>query len=217
VRATISAPETRLSAQQTSHDLLREVLRGVLLAAIEPRPCHDDGIDSVQWRACAVVHQLLSEHPIDRRGRCRSCRRRGDVVGRRRRRCQVHIAAHFYLHQPDDAFLLSHLLGELELAETPPSGAVAAPHRCSTGDTDVLPAVEPCPGDSHSAPSQSPAIPFAGSLPGGFPRARWPDLDHGGAGERPERPRSRRGPADDQGPPAQRSSMLLTGSATCPA
>lgn len=165
--ATGPVSRQRLSVQQTSHALLREVLRGVLLAVIESRQRPDEGIDPDQWRACAVVHQLLSDHPIDRRGRCRSCRRRGDVLGRRRRRCQVHIAAHFYLHQPDDAFLLSHLVGELELADPPPLAVRAAPEPCSASD--------------------------------------------------PERPRSRRGPADDQGPTARGGSMLLTGSATCPA
>ncbi len=215
--ATVSAPRPSRSVQQTSHELLRAELRRVLLASIESGPCSGDGIGSFQWRACAVLYQLLSDHPLDRRGRCRSCRRRGEVLGLCRRRCRMHVAAHFYLHQPDDAFLLSHLVDELEMADPPPLAVRAAPEPCSASDTTVLLAVEPRPGDSHSAPAQAPAFLSAGSLPGGFPRAGWPDLDHDGTGRRPERPRSRRDPADEQGPPAQGSSMLLTASATCPA
>ena len=78
--ATGSAPVVSVSAQQTSHELLREVLRGFVLAAIESGPCSGgETTGSVQWRACAVLYQLLSNHPLDRRGRCRSCRRPGEL------------------------------------------------------------------------------------------------------------------------------------------
>ena len=94
------------SEHQISRDLLREALRDALLAAVESG--RGGGIGAVPCRASAALYALLGHHPIDRRGRCRSCRTRGTVVGRRRRVCQVLVAARFYLHQPE-LVLLWHL------------------------------------------------------------------------------------------------------------
>ncbi len=96
------------SVHQISYDLLREALRGDLLVAID-----SDGLGSAQGRASAALYTLLNDHPIDRRGRCRCCRRRGAVFGRSRRNCRVYLVARFYLHQPDDV-LLWRLAGELD-------------------------------------------------------------------------------------------------------
>lgn len=149
------------SVHQTSNKLLREALHEVLRAAVQAGPGAANGIGSVPCRAVAALYLVLLNHPIDRRGRCRSCRRPGAVFGRRRRRCRVHGAAHLYLRESGE-FLLSHLARELGMT-TPQTPAV------------------------------SPPLP-----PRGFPRAGRPAPDHGGAGERPERPRSRRDPPDDQ-------------------
>lgn len=100
------------SVCQTSDRLMCEALRRVLREAV------DSGVCPASYRACAALYSLLLNHPVDRRGRCRSCRRLGAVLGRRRRRCLVRITAGYWLHQPD-AILLSHLAGELGLAGPP--------------------------------------------------------------------------------------------------
>lgn len=103
-------------------DPLREVLRGVLVAAVEPGPGTAGGMDSIQSRACAALYALLMAHPVDRRGRCRSCRRPGVVVLRLgRRRCRVHGQARFWLLQQPAEFLSSRLASELGLTPLPPA------------------------------------------------------------------------------------------------
>ncbi|MGH3916020.1 MAG: hypothetical protein ACRDTC_21820 [Pseudonocardiaceae bacterium] len=69
---------------------------------------------SVSWRACAALYSLVEEHPVDRRGRCRSCRGPGALLGWGRRRCQVRVWACFWLHQPDETLLLGLLARELD-------------------------------------------------------------------------------------------------------
>lgn len=103
------------SVHEISYDLLLKDLRGMLRAAVESGRRARDGVGSIQCRACAVLYALLMDHPVDRRGRCRSCRRPGVVFRWRRRRCRVHREACFYLRNSDD-FLLAHLTGELELS-----------------------------------------------------------------------------------------------------
>lgn len=100
-----------LSVCQASHGRLCDELREWLSSAMEPSA--RDGSEPTQWRAGAVVYSLLRDHAIDRKGRCRLCRRPSAIFGRRRRRCQVHIAANFYLRQPEQ-FVRSHLSGELD-------------------------------------------------------------------------------------------------------
>lgn len=106
---------------QTSHGLLRETLRGALLDAVEYR--RGGGIGSVSRRANAALYALLSAHPVDRRGRCRSCRRSSFSFGRRRRVCRMLVAARFYLHQPDDV-LVAHLASEQDDPTLALNGAV---------------------------------------------------------------------------------------------
>lgn len=111
------------SAHQTSYQLLCQMLRGALRDTVRSTRDGSGGISSVGCRAVAVLYGLLLDHPVDRRGRCRSCRRPGEVLGLRRRRCRVHRKTHFYLHHPDDAFLLGHLAREVGLpapAASPP-------------------------------------------------------------------------------------------------
>lgn len=101
------------------HDPLREVLRGALVAAVEPGPGTMGGIDSIQSRACAALYALLTAHPVDRRGRCRACRRPGMGLGRRR--CRVHGQARFWLLQQPAEFLSARLASELGLTPLPPA------------------------------------------------------------------------------------------------
>lgn len=92
-------------------------LRGVLRTVVESEPGAADVIEkigSIRWRAAAVLYLLLRDHPIDRWGRCRSCRRSGAIIGLRRRRCRIHITVSYWLlRQPNEALLLSHIADEL--------------------------------------------------------------------------------------------------------
>ena len=103
-----------LSAHQTSHDHLRGMLRGAVRAAAESEP--NGAVGSMECRASAALDALLAAHPVDRVGRCRSCRRPGALLGCRRRRCLIYLTVRYWLRQPDEV-LRSHLAGE------PPLGA----------------------------------------------------------------------------------------------
>lgn len=95
---------------QTSHDLMCQLLRKVLVDGVQAGRGAVSGIGSVPFGACATVYGLLLDHSIDRRGRCRSCRRPGAVFGSRWRRCRVHVKANMCLHQLDEALLLLSLI-----------------------------------------------------------------------------------------------------------
>lgn len=197
-----------LSVHQTSHDLLREVLRGELLAVVESEAGGGDASGSLHYRASAALYALLGAHPLDRHGRCRSCRRAGVVAGRWRRVCRVYLAARFYLRQPDDV-LLCHLGAELGQPDAaPPSAADPEP-------TEVLPRVGADPLDMRTGHPPAPAVSPPG-LPGGSSRARPPAAHHGGAGEPiPRRPRSRRAPSDDQTPAGSDMSIAMARAEAC--
>jgi hypothetical protein len=101
-----------------------DALCGVLRRAVYAGPDAVDGIGSIQCQATAVLYLLLCDHPLDRRGRCKSCRRSGAIVGLRRRRCRIHrTGSYWLLHQPDKAQLLSQLAGELGSDTAPPGAA----------------------------------------------------------------------------------------------
>jgi hypothetical protein len=110
---------------QTSYELLREMLRGALMAAVGSGH-GDGGIGSTPGRASAALYALLGAHPVDQRGCCRSCRAMGTLPGRRRRVCRVLLAAWFYLYQPKD-ILPGLLASELHQHPTPPPSPEAAP------------------------------------------------------------------------------------------
>jgi hypothetical protein len=93
--ATTSAP----SAHQTSYGWLREVLRGAARAEVVSGP----RIGTIGCRTTGALDALMTAHPVDRRGRCRSCRRPGRWFGRRRRTCLVYWTAHYWLFQPVEA------------------------------------------------------------------------------------------------------------------
>jgi hypothetical protein len=86
------------SVHQTSYDLMCRVLRQGLRDAVQAGPGAAGGIGTVECQAVAALYLLLMDHPMDRRGRCRSCRRPGAVFGPRWRHCRVHGKAKLCLH-----------------------------------------------------------------------------------------------------------------------
>jgi hypothetical protein len=115
-------PVTRggLTLDQTSYQLIGDALRGLLCRAVQVGPGAVEGIGSVPCQAVAVLYTLLRDHAIDRRGRCRSCRRPGAIVVLRRRPCRIYLRASYWmLRQPNEALLLSHLAEELETDPCP--------------------------------------------------------------------------------------------------
>lgn len=187
------------SVYQTSYDLLCRLLRKVLADDVQTGCDAAGGIGSVQFRVSAALYALLLAHPLDREGRCRSCRGPGVVLGRRRR-CWVHMQASYWLRQPE-GFLHSWVAHEWGLADQPPPGAGAAPDRDSAtrsadpDDTEVLPRVEPDLGDPPTPPLQTPGRPadvhrFGGAAGSGSRRGR-------GA---PDSPWPRRGPTGNPSP-----------------
>ncbi len=93
-------------------DSLSAALRGVLLAAVQPGPGTQEGIDSMSYRACAALYSLLVDHPVDRWGRCRSCS--GVRLGLGRRFCRVRAKAQLWLRLPAE-LLASFVDSELGL------------------------------------------------------------------------------------------------------
>jgi hypothetical protein len=66
------------------------------------------------------LYTLLLDHPLDQRGRCRSCRRSGAMIGLRRRPCRIYLRASYWLlRQPDEALLRCHLADGLGLSTGP--------------------------------------------------------------------------------------------------
>ncbi|MDQ3765064.1 MAG: hypothetical protein M3460_27225 [Actinomycetota bacterium] len=112
-----------LSVPQVTHRLMSEALCCELRAVVKSGSLEAGGTGSVGCRACVVLYLLLSDHTVDRRGRCRSCRRSVAVLMQRRRECRIHVRASFWLRQPDDV-VLRHLAQELNHrpASTPGTG-----------------------------------------------------------------------------------------------
>ncbi|MGH3937783.1 MAG: hypothetical protein ACRDTG_03985 [Pseudonocardiaceae bacterium] len=106
------------SVSQISHQHLCAVLRAILVDAVHAGRRAAEGISTVPCQAVATLYLLLMNHPLDQRGRCRSCRRPGAVLGWCRRRCQVHGEASVWLRQPP-GFLRAQLAGELGLTVVP--------------------------------------------------------------------------------------------------
>jgi hypothetical protein len=137
-------------------DPLLEALRRVLAATAQSGSGAGEGIDSVQYRASAALYSLLVDHPVDRQGRCRSCRRPGTVLGLRRRPCRVRGQAQMWLHLPAE-LLHSFLVSELELTPVPPACEGGTTGAASEwGESDALPATA---GDPPTGPVQPPTVP----------------------------------------------------------
>ncbi|MGH8571935.1 MAG: hypothetical protein ACREX8_05080 [Gammaproteobacteria bacterium] len=117
-----------LSVPQTTHRLMCEALCGDLWDAVESGSLDSARTGSIRCRACVVLYLLLCDHPVDRRGRCRSCRRSGAVLGQRHRTCRIHAKASFWLRQSDDV-VLRHLASELTHHPAPAPGTGGRPDR----------------------------------------------------------------------------------------
>lgn len=178
------------SVHQTSYELACEMLAGALRSAVRDSAVDRSMIGSVHCRAAAALYVLLVGHPVDRRGRCRSCRRPGAVFGWVRRRCQVHNEARAWLHQPAD-FVDSRLARELEI----PVPARSIDPDITQPVSQALPGLYELPTDP-----QSPAVSLCAFLPGGFPGARQSVPDHGETRARPEPLWSRRDLSDEHSP-----------------
>jgi hypothetical protein len=205
------------TVDQTSHRLLCDALRETLHAG----PGAVEGPASIRYRASAVLYLLLLDHPIDRRGRCRSCRRSGTMIGLRRRPCRVLARASYWLlHQPDDT-LLSRLANEVIADSAASPGARSSPDRSDLtvtapidpSDTDVLPKAT---DDPRPDPSQTPAVPLP-LPPREFRRAGRPEPHHGGTGEHlPDGLRSHRVLPDGHPPSRPDGSLMITGGMSWP-
>ncbi|MGH3934554.1 MAG: hypothetical protein ACRDS1_06185 [Pseudonocardiaceae bacterium] len=165
------------SVYQASHGRLRGVLRGALRAAMDS----ESGVASMGFRAGVALDSLLAAHPVDRRGRCRSCRGRG-WLARRRRVCMVFQQAHYWLRQPTDR-VITHLASEWGV------DVLALPGATGLAGTKVPSRVA---DDSPTDYLQTPAVPPASNAALGRP-----DRDHGGVGERTDSPRFRRITSDN--------------------
>jgi hypothetical protein len=124
-------------------------------------------------RVSAVLYLLLLDHPIDRRGRCRSCRRPGARIALRRRSCLIHLRANYWLlRQPDKAILLAHLADHLGLDHASAPSATTPPDRSSRTmtalidprATDVLPTAVSDVADPPQTPTVAPRLRPADSL-----------------------------------------------------
>ncbi len=127
------------TVDQTSHRLICDALSEILRKAVQAGPGAVEGIGSIPCRASAVLYTLLRDHPIDRRGRCRSCRRPGGIIRLRRRPCRIYLRASYWLlRQSDEVLLLSHLADELDTGSLPPSGVGNPPNRSSRTRTTLI-------------------------------------------------------------------------------
>lgn len=116
------------TVHQANYRLVCDVLRGVLRQLTQAEPGAVEKIGSIWYRASAVLYLLLLEHPIDRWGRCRSCRRCGPIVGLRRRPCRIYLKASYWLLRlPDAALVVSHLADDLGLRTAPGAGTAQPP------------------------------------------------------------------------------------------
>lgn len=113
------------SAHQASYEVVCEVLRGVLVDSVQAGP-GPGGTGSIRCRVSGALYALLMTHPIDHRGRCRSCRRPGAVLGFARQRCRVHRQVHYWLRQPD-ALLHAQLAQECGPADPSPAQRSQSP------------------------------------------------------------------------------------------
>jgi len=205
-----------VSVHQTSHGLLREALRGDLLAGLGSGG-DDGGLGGTEYRARAALYALLGDHPIDRRGRCRCCRGRRALLGRRCRVCRVLAAVRFSVHQPVPV-VLEQLASDAQPAATPVDprardgrptprrgrGGLPKPPAspCTIGRVRAADHGQTVPGERRmrviagvsgaaavavAPPLTAPQAPVVAlPHPPAAHRARRPGPNHGGAGNAPE-------------------------------
>ncbi len=163
---------TPITSVADRHVEAASYLRGVLHTVVDSRSGAVDAVDRIWWRAGAVLYLLLRDHPIDRWGRCRSCRQAGTIHGFRRRRCRVHISANYWLlRQPNEVLLLSHLADELQRAGLPTANTEnlsdpPEPKTTARIDTAALPRLESPQWDPRAPGQQTPVV-RPHSLPAG--------------------------------------------------
>lgn len=87
------------SIYQSSYEFMCTMLGKVLAEGVRAG-LGEDGVGSVRCRVSGALYAVLQDHPVDERGRCRSCRRPGAVLTLRPQRCEVHREAHYWLRQP---------------------------------------------------------------------------------------------------------------------
>jgi hypothetical protein len=122
---------TSPSMHQAVYDVMYTALRRVLREGMQAGPGAKEEIDSLPCRVSGALYALLMAHPIDRHGRCRSCRRPGSVLGRRRQDCVVCFEVSYWLSQPDRV-LRARIAHQWGLTRQPAAGVATAPGRDST-------------------------------------------------------------------------------------
>lgn len=178
------------SVQQITHELMCAALRTALRSIVDPGRDDPRESDSMGDRAITTLYMIMMSHPVDRRGRCRSCRRPGALLGRRWRRCRVYGEANVWLHQPTE-FLRSQLARELRLDDPLATCAPLSKLRPSS----------PPP----SSPADSPEVPVhgrAGERPP--PAPPWPTTG-------PDSVQSRQRAGDETQPPMPALTTLVIG------
>ncbi|MGH3770899.1 MAG: hypothetical protein ACRDRW_05810 [Pseudonocardiaceae bacterium] len=122
---------TTPSGHQATYDVMYTALRQVLREGVQARPGAAEGLDSLPCRVSGALYALLMAHPIDRHGRCRSCRRPGSVLGRRRQDCVVYFEVNCWLHQPDH-LLRARIAHQWQLTRQPAARVATTPRQDST-------------------------------------------------------------------------------------
>ena len=108
------------SVQQATYGVAYTELRRVLRAGVQAGPGAEEGLNSLLCRVTGALYALLMAHPIDRRGRCRRCRRPGSVIGRRRQSCAVYVEVNHWLHHSDER-LRTQMAHHWGLTPSPPA------------------------------------------------------------------------------------------------
>ena len=122
---------TSPSEHQAIYDVMYTALRRVLREGVQASPGAAEGLDSLPCRVSGALYALLMAHPIDRHGRCRSCRRPGSVLGRRRQDCVVYFEVSCWLSQPDP-LLRARIAHQWQLTRHPAAHVATTPHQDST-------------------------------------------------------------------------------------
>jgi hypothetical protein len=100
-RGVSTMTRTSPSVDQAIYDALYTTLRRVLRTGVHAGAGAEEGLDSFLCRVVGALYALLMDHPIDRNGRCRSCRRPGSVLGRHRQDCGVYEEVSYWLGEPE--------------------------------------------------------------------------------------------------------------------
>lgn len=138
---------TSPSVDQAIYDALYTTLRRVLRTGVHAGAGTEEGLDSFLCRVVGALYALLMDHPIDRNGRCRSCRRPGSVLGRHRQDCGVYEEVSYWLGEPE-----KHLRERMayQWGLNPPTDMSTTPRPASPGATGMP--TPTAPGTGRRAP-----------------------------------------------------------------